>query len=163
MSEVLRTVRPPLVIEQVEDELLEVFKENVSGQCKVENFPNNPKLYDFSNLPAALLIHYAGSRYTAPKGPANTAQARAMEWSLVLLVRSLRGEGGAYGHLEDIRLAVQGRSFAGAGPAVIIRDELTDETDGVWRWDIRVSLPIPAVARAYQQPAPLMRPGFTTI
>ncbi|WCK24627.1 Gp37 family protein [Agrobacterium pusense] len=163
MSEVLRTARPPLVIEQVEDALLAHLKENVSGQCKVENFPNDPKLFDFSNLPAALLVHYAGSRYAAPKGPANTAQDRAMEWSLVLLVRSLRGEGGAYTHLEDIRLAVQGRSFAGAGPAVMTHDQLIEEVDGVWRWELRISLPIPAVARAYPQPAPLMRPGFTTL
>ncbi|WP_246751671.1 Gp37 family protein [Rhizobium sp. ZX09] len=162
MSDVLRTARPPLIIEQVEDALLPHLKENVSGQCKVENFPNNPKLYDFSNLPAALLIHYAGSRYAAPKGPSNTAQARAMEWSLVLLVRSLRGEGGAYNHLEDIRLAVQGRSFAGAGPAVMTRDQLIEEVDGVWRWEIRISLPIPAVARSTPSPAPFMRPAFAT-
>jgi hypothetical protein len=163
MDTSLRTIRPASVIEQVEDALLTVMTENVSGQCKVEVFPNNPAQYDFAGLPAALLIHYAGSRFAPPKGPANTNQARAMEFSLVLLVRSLRGEGGAYDHLEDIRLAIQGRSFAGAGPATLTRDQLDEEKDGVWRWEIRVSLPIPAVARNYQTPAPLMRPGFSTL
>ncbi|PYE87506.1 Gp37 family protein [Phyllobacterium leguminum] len=163
MSDSLRTVRPPLVIEQVEDALLAFLKENVSGQCKVEVFPNDPKLYDFSGLPAALLIHYAGSRYANPKGPANTSQIRTMEFSLVLLVRSLRGEGGAYNHLEDIRLALQGRAFAGAGPAIIARDQLMGEDDGVWRWEIRIALGLPAVARANQSPAPLMRPAFSTL
>lgn len=163
MTDNLRTIRPPLVIEQIEDALLVVLKESVSGQCKVEVFPNDPKQYDFSGLPAALLIHYAGSRYAAPKGPANTAQARTMEFSLVLLVRSLRGEGGAYNHLEDIRLALQGRAFAGAGPAVMNRDQLMQEADGVWRWEIRIALPIPAVARTVQSPAPLMRPAFSTL
>lgn len=162
METTLRTIRSPSVIEQVEDALLAVLKENVSGQCKVEAFPNNPALYDFEGLPAALLIHYAGSRFAPAKGPANTSQARAMEFSLVLLCRSLRGEGGAYGHLEDIRLAVQGRAFAGAGPASLTRDQLNEEKDGVWRWEVRVSLPIPAVARNYQTPAPLMRPAFST-
>lgn len=162
MSEVLRNARPPLVIEQVEDALLAALKADVSGQCKVEAFPNDPTLYDFANLPAALLIHYAGSRYSAAKGPANTAQPRAMEWALVLLCRSLRGQGGAYLHLEDIRLAVQGRAFAGAGPASLVRDQLMDEKDGVWRWEIRLSMPIPAVARHYQTPAPLTRPAIST-
>ncbi|MCM2291090.1 Gp37 family protein [Allorhizobium sp. BGMRC 0089] len=162
METSLRTVRLSSIIEQVEDALLTVLKENVSGQCKVDAFPNNPALYDFDGLPAALLIHYTGSRFAPAKGPANTTQARAMEFSLVLLVRSLRGEGGAYAHLDDIRLAIQGRSFAGAGPAALARDQLNEEKDGVWRWEIRVSLPIPAVARNYQPPAPLMRPGFST-
>lgn len=163
MTESLRTVRAPLIIEQVEDALLAHLKEQVSGQCKVEVFPNDPAKYDFSNLPAALLIHYAGSQYAGSKGPANTAQARRMQFALVLLCRSLRGEGGAYNHLEDIRLAVQGLAFAGAGPAEILRDTLESEVDGVWRWQVVIALPVPAVARNYQTPAALMRPAISSI
>lgn len=161
MTDSLRTVRDPSFIERVDTALGDVLKENVSGQCKVEVFPNDPKLYDFSGLPAAVLIHYAGSRYAAPNGPANTVQARSMEWALVLLCRSLRGEGGAYLHLEDIRLAVQGRAFAGAGPAILTRDQLMEERDGIWRWEIRIALPAPAVARHHQTPASLMRPALS--
>lgn len=162
MSETLITARSAAVIERVEDALLAGLKAGISGQCKVEAFPNDPAQYDFSGLPAALLVHYAGSRFSAPKGPANINQARVMEFSLVLLCRSLRGEGGAYVHLEDIRLAVQGRAFDGAGPAVLIRDQLASESEGVWRWEVRIALTIPAVARNYQTPAPLMRPGLST-
>ncbi|MCA1492705.1 hypothetical protein I6F11_17430 [Ensifer sp. NBAIM29] len=161
MSESLVHVRPPLIIEQVEDALLAHLRSHVSGQCKVEAFPNDPAKYDFSSLPAALLVHYAGSRYAAAKGPANTAQARRMTFALVLLCRSLRGEGGAYNHLEDIRLAVQGGAFAGAGPAEILSDELEEEQDAVWRWKLMIALPTPAVARPYQSPAALMRPAIS--
>lgn len=162
MTDSLRGMRPSLIIEQVEDALKVHLLGQISGQCKVEAFPNDPAKFDFANLPAALLIHYAGSQYAPAKGPANTAQARRMQFALVLLCRSLRGEGGAYNHLEDIRLAVQGGAFAGAGPAEIVRDTLEDERDGVWRWQIVIALPIPAVARKYQTPAPLMRPAFST-
>lgn len=161
MTDSLRHVRAPLIIEQVEDALLTHLRELVSGQCKVEVFPNDPAKYDFSNLPAALLIHYAGSQYSGAKGPANTSQARRMQFAIVLLCRSLRGEGGAYNHLEDIRLAVQGGAFAGAGPAEIVRDVLENEEDGVWRWQIVIALPVPAVSRNYQIPAPLMRPAIS--
>lgn len=160
-DDTLRHVRPPLVIEQVEAALVAHLREQVSGRCKVEEFPNDPAKYDFSNLPAALLVHYAGSQYSGAKGPANTAQARRMQFALVLLSRSLRGEGGAYNHLEDIRLAIQGRAFAGAGPVEIVRDTLENEDDGVWRWQIVIALPVPAVARNYQTPAPLMRPAIS--
>lgn len=158
MVDVFRTARPPLIIEQVEDALVEHLKASVSGQCKVEAFPDDPAKYDFANLPAALLIHYAGSQYQSAKGPANKSQARRMSFALVLLCRSLRGEGGAYGHLEDVRLAVQGATFAGAGPAEITRDALDDERDGVWRWTITIAMPIPAVARDMPKPSALMRP-----
>ena len=163
MTDALKTARSPLVIEQVEDALLDHLRQNVSGQCKVEAFPNDPKLYDFSNLPAALLIHYSGSRYRDPEGPANAVQARAAQYALVLLCRSLRGQGGAYTHLEDIRLAVQGRAFAGAGPARIVSDRLEEENNGVWRWQIVVSLPLHAVPRQHPStPMPLMRPAIPT-
>lgn len=162
MDESIRYTRKALIIEQIEDVLVACLAESMSGQCKVEAFPNDPAKYDFSMLPAALLIHYAGSRYAGAKGPANTAQARRFEFALVLLCRSLRGEGGAYDHLEDARLAVQGRAFAGAGPAEIVRDGLDDERDGIWRWKIVIALPAPAVARQYRTPAPLMRPAISS-
>lgn len=157
----LHTARPALIIEQVEDALLERLALDVSGQLKVEAFPADPKTYDFDNLPAALLVHYSGSDYAQPKGPAGTAQTRRMRFQLVLLARSLRGQGGAYHHLEDIRLSVQGKAFAGAGPATIVSDRLEEEKNGVWRWLISIALPIPAVARTIQTPSPLMRPAFT--
>lgn len=157
----LYTARPALIIELVEDALLERLALDVSGQLKVEAFPADPKTYDLDNLPAALLIHYSGSDYAQPKGPAGTAQARRMRYQLVLLTRSLRGQGGAYSHLEDVRLSVQGNTFAGAGPVTIVSDRLEEEKDGVWRWLVSIALPIPAVARTIQTSAPLMRPAFT--
>lgn len=154
----LREVRPPLSIERIEDAIIERLKAELSGQVKVEAFPNDPAKFDFANLPAAALVHYVGSKYAQREGPVKTDQRRRPEFAIVLLARSLRGQGGAYTHLEDIRLAVQGDSFAGAGPAEIVRDELQGEQDGVWRWWVQIALPLPAVARHRDRPAPLMRP-----
>ena len=157
-----RDVRSALVIEQVEDAILAKLKENIGGAVKVEAFPDNPDRYDFANLPAALLIHSSGSQFSGREGPANKAQSRRMQFALFLLCRSLRGQGGAYNHLEDIRLALQGHAFAGAGPAEIVRDALDDQRDGIWRWQILIALNIPAVARHGQTPVPLMRPAITS-
>lgn len=145
----LREVRPPLVIEQVENAIVERLKADLSGAVKVEPFPADPAKYDFANLPAAALVHYVGSQYANPKGPARSDQARRMQFAIILMARSLRGQGGAYTHLEDIRLALQGSAFAGAGPAEIVRDELQSEQDGVWRWWLQITLPAPAVARSH--------------
>lgn len=158
----LREVRSPLVIEQIEEAIVERLKAELSGQVKVAAFPNDPAKFDFANLPAAALVHYVGSKYAAREGPVKTDQRRRPEFAIVLLTRSLRGRGGAYMHLEDVRLALQGDSFAGAGPAEIVRDELQGEQDGVWRWWMQVALALPAVARHRDGPAPLMRPIIHT-
>lgn len=154
----IREIRPPLVIEQIETAILERLKAELSGQVRVDAFPNDPAKYDFANLPAAALVHYVGSKYAPREGPVRTDQRRKQQFAIVLLARSLRGQGGAYMHLEDIRLALQGSSFAGAGPAEIVRDELQSEQDGVWRWWVEIAIPVPAVARQRQPQAPLMRP-----
>ena len=83
-----------------------------------------------------------------------------VEWSLktILLARERHGHSGAYQALEDIRLALQGEAFVGAGPAEIVSDRLVTEIKGQWRWEIVIGLGAPAVARDRQTPSPLMRP-----
>lgn len=150
--------RPPSYLERVEDAIITALKEGVSGSVKVDNFPADIKTYDFAGLNSAALVHYKGSKYSARKGPATPNQKRAMEFGIVLLVRSLRGSGGAYHALSDIRLATQGVAFEGAGPAEIVSDRLITEVQGQWRWEIIIRLGAPAVARDKQLPASLMRP-----
>lgn len=154
----LREVRPALVLEQIEDAIIARLKEELSGSVKVVSFPNDPAKFDFANLPAAALVHYVGSKYAPREGPARIDQRRRVEYAIVLFARSLRGQGGAYTYLEDLRLALQGDSFAGAGPAEIVRDELQSEHDGVWRWWMQIALAVPAVGRPRHPQAPLMRP-----
>ena len=150
--------RPPSYLERVEDAIITALKEGVSGSVKVDNFPADIKAYDFAGLSAAALVHYKGSKYTGRKGPVTPNQNRQMNFAIVLLVRCLRGSGGAYHTLEDIRLATQGVTFEGAGPAEIISDGLVTEVQGQWRWEIVITLGAPAVARDKKHPASLMRP-----
>lgn len=149
---------PPSIIERVENALIAALKEGVSGQVKVESFPANTETYDFAGLRSALLVHYAASQYSPRVGPADPNQKRRMNFALVLFARDLRGADGAYRTLEDVRLAVQSVSFAGAGPAEIVRDGLASENQGQWKFEIVIGLNVPAVARDKQRPAPLIRP-----
>jgi hypothetical protein len=145
-------------LERVEDAIVSALKEGVDGSVKVENFPADVKAYDFAGLNAAALVHYKGSKFTAKDGPANPNQSRRMNFAIVLLTRALRGQGSAYHALEDIRLALQGFAFEGAGPAEIVSDGLIAEVEGQWRWEVVIGLNAPAVARDRKTPAPLMRP-----
>lgn len=150
--------RPPSFIEMVEDVIVETLKSGVDGSVKVESFPADTESYDFAGLKGALLVHYTASQYQPRSGPANPSQMRRMNFAIVLLTRALRGDGGAYGTLEDVRRALQGESFEGAGPAEIVRDGLVREDKGQWRFEIVIGLNAPAVAQDRQRQAPLMRP-----
>ncbi len=153
--------RPPSFIEKIEDALINALKKGVAGSIKVEAFPANPGDYDFVNLEGAVLVHYSGSNYKRREGPSQTTQKRRFNFAVVLLVRSLRGSGGSYDALEDIRKAIQGNTFAGAGPAEIVSDQLESEQQGVWRWRIVFGIDAPAVAHPQGIPAALMRPAQT--
>lgn len=154
--------RPPSYLEKVEDAILTALRDGVSGSVKVDSFPADIKAYDFAGLNAAALVHYKGSRFKGRTGQASPNQTRGMSFAIVLLIRALRGDGGAYHALEDIRLATQGVSFEGAGPAEIVSDALVTEIEGQWRWEIVIALAAPAVARDRQSPSPLMRPATNT-
>jgi hypothetical protein len=151
--------RDPSFIEQIEDAVIEAIRAGVSSTVKVESFPADPESYNF-NSPAAILVHYSGARFGNAKG-ISAAQPRDMEFAVVLLARSLKGQGGAYHHLEDIRQALQGQTFAGVGPAFIARQALDAEKNGVWRFVTSIKLAAVAVNRKYQQPAALMRPSIS--
>lgn len=151
-------VRPPVYLERIEDAILAVLKEGVDGSAKVESFPADPATYDMAGLGAAVLVHYAGSRFAPRGGPVDSNQARRVNFAVVILARSLRGQGGSYALLEDVRQALQGERFEGAGPAEMVTDRLVEEAKGLWRWEIMIGLNAPAVARNRQEPRPLMRP-----
>lgn len=141
-------------IQMIEDEMLAQLKEKLPRTIsRIESFPDNPDAYDFPERDsAAVFLRFDGSDYAAPAGTPRAAYApsRTMSWEVTLLVRSLRGADGgrigAYDALEAIRLALQGRSFAG-GTAMVPRSEkLQEQRDSVWRWAMRFTTQLPAVA-----------------
>lgn len=157
----LKTSRAPSYLEQVEDALIVALKEGVDGRVKVDSFPADVLTYDFAGLDAAALVHYKGSNFTGREGPTTPNQKRRMNYAIVLLARTLRQPDGAYHALEDIRLALQGVAFVGAGPAEIVSDALVAEVHGQWRWEIVIGLNAPAVARDRRPASAIMRPITT--
>lgn len=156
---------PLSFLEKVEIAIVEALKSGVSGKVKVDAFPADVATYDFAGLDAAALVHYKGSNFQARESVASPNQNRRMNFSIVLLVRELRGASGSYRALEDIRLALQGNSFEGAGPAEIVSDALLSEVQGQWRWEIVIGLNAPAVARQRLTPSTQFQPatGATNI
>ncbi|KQI69386.1 hypothetical protein AN189_02880 [Loktanella sp. 3ANDIMAR09] len=161
-SDALIEPRDASALERIEDTIVAALREGVSGTVKVDAFPADVMTYDFAGLDAAALVHYKGSSFRGRAGPASIDQSRRMNFAIVLLIRNLRGHRGAYHALEDIRLALQGVAFDGAGPAEIVSDALISEVEGQWRWEIVIGLDAPAIARHRRTPAAAMRPMVHT-
>lgn len=144
------------MIAAIEDAMVARLKEALPRTItRIDAFPDDAGAYDFPERDtAACFVRYDRSTYQAPVNSPRQAYApeRLLTFEAVLLVRSLRGADGgrigAYDALEEIRLALQGRSFAGATAMVPAGDELQGQKGNVWRWAARFSCRAPAIARS---------------
>lgn len=153
-------------VRDIEDEMLARLKECLPRTIpRIASFPDNPEAYDFPLKDgAAVFVRFDGADYSA--GPGSSPRAayspmRTCTFEVVLLVRSLRGADsgviGAYEALDGIRRALQGQSFAGATAMVPRSERLQEQRDSVWRWAMRFSTQVPAVAVVTQHSPALGR------
>ena len=146
----------PGVLTQIEDAIVARLKERLPGDTKVEPWPDSADAYDFANLTAAALVHYTGSRYTAPTSGRPASQAREAHFAVHLFTRNLRGHSGGYQALEAARLALQDNTFAGSTPATIVSDQLVDEREGQWQWLVEIAVTVPAIGSRPLAPRPFI-------
>ena len=153
----------PTAIETIEAAIVAHLKGKLGPAPRIEPFPDNPAAFDLASTERAVLVHYTGSRFEAAEGVGGGAQVRRPGFAVHVYVRSLRGEGGGYRLLEDVRLALQavpatGDPAAGQGLA-IVRDELAEQDGGLWHWLLEVRALVRSVPRRPVAPAPMVT-GF---
>ena len=144
------------VIEAIEDAMVARLAEQLPRRFRApESFPDDPEAFDFpASEHAGCFVRYDRSTYAGADSQPSRAYApvRTLTFEVVVLVRSLRGAQesriGSYEALEAVRLALQGRSFAGATAMVPVGDELQEQKAGVWRWASRFTCRVPAPAVA---------------
>jgi len=140
-------------IERLRAAIVARLTERLPGRVTpIAAFDDAANNFDFQGLEAAVFVQYAGSQYSGDDtGPARIyAPARMLSWTIYALVRSLKGsEAGiisASALLEEIRLALQGQSFAGATPMRINADRLDAQIEGGWRYIMEFTNSCPAPA-----------------
>ncbi|MDR6952675.1 hypothetical protein J2X65_002034 [Ancylobacter sp. 3268] len=155
--------------QQIEDAIVVRLKDRLPRAItRIEAFPDDPSQYDFPDRDAAAcFVRYDSSSYAGQAGAPVQAYApmRTLTFAISLLVRSMRrsdlGAVGAHDALDDIRLALQGQSFAGATAMVPISDQLEEQKGSVWRWGFRFSCKAPAVAAPDTGDRPAMMNRFS--
>jgi hypothetical protein len=135
----------PSPIEALCAAAMERLKQRLPGRVVVELFPDKPGEFDFEGYEAAALVLYDGSRFDVG-GPLGEQGLREETRLVVsLLVRSLRGEGGAYALLADIRAALHGASLAGSTALRPVEIALEREAEGVWQYRLAFAATLIAV------------------
>jgi Gp37 protein len=115
------------------------------GSVKVEHFPNKPAEFDFEGSNAAALVIYDGSRFDQEGQPGQQGVRETVRLAVMLLVRSLRGDAGAYALTHEIRKALHGQSLAGMTGLRPLETELESESDGVFTYRLAYEGRLPAV------------------
>ena len=144
------------MITAIEDAMLAALKDQLPRTVtRIDVFPDDPEAFDFPEADtAACFLRYDRSTYAGADNEPRRAYAptRTLTYEVVVLVRSMRGADGgrigAHDALEAVRLALQGRSFAGATAMALAGDELQQQKGSVWRWAMRFTCRVPAVARS---------------
>lgn len=140
-------VLPVTRLDALTDAVVERLRRKLPPRVHIARFPDKPAEFDFQGYEAAVLvICVAGAFAAAPVG-ARVALRETVTVRAPILVRSLDGALGAPSLIEDVRLALQGASLAGATAMLPLRWSLDDTSDGeVWRFDFEFETTLPALS-----------------
>lgn len=126
---------PPSAIDAVIDAVLARLRQALPPLAMIDHFPARPAEFDFEGYDAAVLVIYGGSSFSGP--------VEKLRLEVSVLVRRLAGDGGAYGLIGAVRLALAGASFAGATALRITDVALEAVDDGVAQYRVTAEAALP--------------------
>lgn len=138
--------RPLTRLEALTEAVLERLAAQLPRSVTVERFPARGDDYDMQGRAAAALVICTGGTFARASTPATAALSETVSIVVVLLVRALSGDAGAPSLIEDIRLALQGASLAGARALQPIGWSLVERDEELLRFDFEFETSLPAVA-----------------
>jgi hypothetical protein len=108
-------------------------------QFAVEFFPDKPLEYRLNHARGALLVSYAGGRYSAPVDVEYVAQPRELRVTVTVVVRQLNGRGGAVDTVEGARMALLGWRPPDCQKMRAVSETYLGERAGLWQYALDMS------------------------
>ena len=147
MNEVIKQDFETSIIERIEEGIVDLLKAGLPSAFYIASFPDDPRSFDSAKMEAAALVHFSGSQYGLDPNGRPTSQTRDLRFTIQLYLHSLRDHLGGYRAIELSRKALQNRPVAGSTPIRMISEDLADQTNGQWTWQLDVACTVPAVAQ----------------
>jgi phage gp37-like protein len=126
-----------MVITDVETAIVDKLKADIDDLA-VEPYPDNVKDYELIHPNGAVLVSYEGSNFTNPR---IEQQARMLEFGIIVIVRNLRNQYGAYETLERVRQSVTNDLYIENTRLYPISEKFLFVEDDKWHYEMRFMLP----------------------
>ncbi len=133
---------PNLTIAEAQDAILQRLRDRIDGVA-VDAYPDRPETYQLKHAAGALLVRYAGSRFTEPEPTDVIVQTQTVMVDVVTVVRNLRDHAGLLDLLHAVRTALTGLRIPGASACWPVKEEFQDYVDGVWQYATTFELGVP--------------------
>jgi hypothetical protein len=103
----------------------------------VEAYPDHPSSFKMIHPKGAVLVHYSGSKFLPSLFEEVIVQERKVSYDLILLNRSLRGNGGIYDTMDNVREALTGFQTEETTKFYPLEEEFILEENGLWQYGMR--------------------------
>jgi len=127
--------KPASEIERAEIAIVDHLKARLGASVRIEAQPDDPERFDFAGASSAVLVHFAQS---TPSAGNRVKLAGAVGFAVIVLSRSLRGQGGGYRLLENVEQALAGADVPGLREVRVKRSRLDMQSGGTWRWVVEI-------------------------
>jgi hypothetical protein len=129
--------------------------------AKVERMPEAPSFALFAHPKAAVWVGYHGGRQDKAIDISGSAQNRTVRFDLALLTRKLSGPIGALNLMDLVEELCVGKRLSRGGPLYWADDEYASTANGVWHYDVQLSMNLVSVPSATLSPSdPTLGPAL---
>lgn len=103
----------------------------------IEAYPDHPSSFKMIHPKGAVLVHYSGSKFLPSLFEEVIVQERKVSYDLIILNRSLRGNGGIYDTMDKVREALTGFQTEDTTKFYPLEEEFILEENGLWQYGMR--------------------------
>ncbi|MDG6230712.1 Gp37 family protein [Glaesserella parasuis] len=102
----------------------------------IQLMPDDPSHYFLSHPNGAVLISYAGSKFSEPRSTSVITQTRKVHIVFTVLSRNLHNDFGALQFLDELRLSVVGFQPIDCTPSWLVEEQFDEQDSGVWIYQL---------------------------
>lgn len=122
--------------------ILNAFKERLNKHFPdwdIRLMPDEPSSYFLAHPNGAVLISYAGSKFSDVRPTQLVTQTRTVHIVLTVMCRNLHNDFGVIHLLDRLRLAVVGFRPPSCEPTYLLEEQFGEQESGIWIYQLALA------------------------
>lgn len=136
-------------INDFEKAIIDKLKDNITDVA-IEAYPDNPDTYKLIHPKGAILVHYSGSKFMPSLYDEVIIQQRKLTYDIIILAKSLRGNGSIYETMDKVRETLTGFKYQDAIKMYPIDEEYIHQENGLWQYGMRFESRVKHIEKEYE-------------